>query len=195
MIITIFIIRGIFPDRMEKYLLDVESRTLRYDAGMDFTGGRLDLFIAGMDKFAEAPIFGIGTGFWYEYWKNGNYTQRVPDHFGALSVLIRGGLFTTLPIVLLILWYIPKGFLLCRKTRDPSVQPFVIASYLYTLVIFFYSLFGNPQNVLEASLLFWLSISVVMCVGRQIDDGRCSENKTTLKPTRSAKMSKCNALP
>ena len=167
-ILAFSLFRGIYPERTENYLYDVEARTMRYDAGADFTGGRLDLFIAGLNKFTEAPIFGIGNGFWYEHWQGGYFSLRVPDHFGVLSVLIRGGVFAALPIFLLVIWYIKKGFRVCRMTNNPKVQPFVIASYLYTLVIFFYSLFANPQSVLEVSLLFWLSISVVLCAGRQL---------------------------
>jgi hypothetical protein len=192
-LLVMFFYRGIFPERTENYFYEVESRTLRYDAGLDFTGGRLELFVRGLEKFAEAPIIGIGNGFWYEYWQGGNFSQRVPDHFGVLSVLIRGGVFSALPILLLVIWYLRRGFRVCRMTNDPSVQPFVIASYLYTLVIFFYSLFANPQNVLEASLLFWLSISVVLCAGREMDDGIRSGNKRMLKVSQSGKIGNCQA--
>jgi hypothetical protein len=172
-----FFYRGEYPERAEGYLSDVEARVVRYDAGRDFTGGRLDLFIEGLNRFKQAPVFGRGNGFWYEYWQEGNFSQRVPDHFTILSFLIRGGIFTTLPILLLALWYIRRGLWICQEIPDSSVRPFVVACYLYNLVIFFYSLFANPQNVLEVSLLFWLSISVVICAGKRIDENMRLDNR------------------
>ena len=150
------------PETLDSYTTAVIYRITRPDAGGDISGGRLELISAGLVKLAEAPIFGIGMGYWYEHYFLGTLLYEVPDHFSPLWVTIRAGFFMFIPVLILTFWYIWKGFRVCKLVLDSELQGFVTACYVYTLTMIIYSLYGVPQNLFEPQILFWLSVAVVL---------------------------------
>jgi hypothetical protein len=85
----------------------------------------------------------------------------IPDHFAILWFLVRGGLFTFVPILLLVIWHVRRGFGVARYAATYPGGYLVFACFVFTLVIIFFSFFGVPQSFLEAMILFWLSVAVV----------------------------------
>jgi hypothetical protein len=162
LILLVIVVGLAMPDALARFTAAATARITRPDIGGDVSGGRLELIRAGWDKFTQAPLLGSGTGMWYEVWYQGIFMYNAPDHFSILWFLTRGGLFTFLPIMILTLWYIRKGYYVCRRVEKPNLRFFVVACYIYSLVIFFYSLFGVPQTLFEPQVFFWLSVAVVL---------------------------------
>ena len=155
-------LRYFLPETLDSYMTSAKDRITRPDAGGDISGGRFDQMSAGLNKLKEAPIFGIGLGVWAQDYALGTLPNDVPDHFFPLWVTIRGGFFTFIPVLILIFWYIRKGFRACKLVLNSERQGFVTACFVYTMTMIVYSLYGVPQNLFEAQILFWLSVAVVL---------------------------------
>ena len=154
--------RYFLPETLDSYMVSAKDRITRPDAGGDISGGRFGQMSAGLDKLKEAPLFGVGLGVWAQDYAFGTLPNDVPDHFFPLWVSIRGGFFTFVPVLILIIWYIRRGFRACKLALNSERQGFVTACFVYTLTMIVYSLYGVPQNLFEAQILFWLSVAVVL---------------------------------
>lgn len=176
LVLAIAFLGSFLPERLDSYRTAAIYRITRPDAGGDISGGRFELIRAGLDKLTEAPIFGIGMGYWYEHYYLGTLLYNMPDHFFPLWVAIRGGFFTFIPVLILILWYIRKGFRVCKRVLNPELHGFVTACYIYTLTMITYSLYGVPQNLFEPQILFWFSVAVVLKTAHHFENRAPAQN-------------------
>lgn len=170
LISAVAFLRYFLPETLDSYMMSAKDRITRPDARGDISGGRFDQMSAGLIKLKEAPIFGIGLGVWAQDYAFGTLPNDVPDHFFPLWVTIRGGFFTFIPVLILIFWYIRKGFRTCQQDLNSERQAFVTACFVYTLTMIVYSLYGVPQNIFEAQILFWLSVAVVLNTARHLEN-------------------------
>lgn len=149
-------------DTLNDWIARSTDRITRPDLRGDITGGRLDMIIAGWHKFLQAPLFGSGLGYWYEYWYRGHFFYFAADHFSPIWIVTRTGLLAFIPITVLVLWYILKGFQVCRQPLATPIRVFVVACFSYTITLLTYSLYGVPQNLFEPQIFFWLGVAVVL---------------------------------
>jgi hypothetical protein len=154
--------RVVRPETLDSFVTRSKERITRPDADDDWSGGRFTMNKEGLEKVLEAPILGNGLGFWYEFYWHGVPHGKMPDHFSPLWLTIRGGLVTSLPVLILCLWYMREGYRVCGHVANPELQRFVTACYVYTLAMLVYSLYGVPQGLFEPMILFWLSVAVVL---------------------------------
>ena len=166
---AITFLRYYLPETMDRYIASASDRITRPDAGGDISGGRFELMSTGFEKLSEAPILGIGLGDWSQNYLSGTLLNDIPDHFFPLWVSIRGGFFTLIPVLGLIIWFIRKGFRVCKLVMDPGLRVFVTACFVYSLTIITYSLYGVPQNLFEPQILFWLSVGIVLCTAKNVE--------------------------
>jgi hypothetical protein len=167
---TVAFMRSFLPETLDSYVMSARDRITRPDAGGDISGGRFEQMSAGLEKIKEAPVFGIGLGVWAQNYAFGALPNDVPDHFFPLWVTIRGGVFTFIPVMFLIFWYIRRGFRASKLILDSRRQSFVTACFVYTITMIIYSLYGVPQNLFEAQILFWLSVAVVLKAARHFEN-------------------------
>jgi uncharacterized membrane protein YjjP (DUF1212 family) len=166
-LIGIPVIWQILPKETNAYIQRSVARILRTDSG-DISGGRFELMQKGFTLFLDAPLLGHGTGnqivpsFWKYKQVTDEQERYMAEHFAPLWFVNRGGLFTFIPVLLLMIWHLLKGFKISLKVAYHPNGFVVVACYTYTIVIaFFFALFGIPQSYFETMILFWLSFIIV----------------------------------
>lgn len=169
MISAVTLIRYFLPQTLDTFIISASDRITRPDASGDISGGRFELMSIGIDKLSEAPVFGIGLGDWSRNYFSGTLLNEIPDHFLPLWISIRGGLFTFIPVLGLIIWFIWKGSRVCKRVLDSELRVFITSCYVYSLTMIIYSLYGVPQNLFEPQILLWLSVAVVLCAAKNIE--------------------------
>lgn len=167
-------------DTLNDWIARSMDRIFRPDFGGDVSGGRIDMIIAGWHKFLQAPLEGGGFGYWYEYWYRGYFFGLVPDHFAPVWVVTRAGLLAFVPLAVLVLWYLFKGFQVCRQPLATPIRALVVACFAYTITLLTYSFYGVPQNLFEPQVFFWLGVAVVLTAVRH------PENMALLNVKRQA---------
>lgn len=150
------------PNLIADYKQEAINRIMRHDAGGDFTGNRLKMLEGAIIEIKRAPIIGLGTGWWYEFRVQDGEIRNIPDHLILSWVVTRGGMITLIPLIILIYWYIKKGFMNCQNMKNGDLKPFVVACYVSTLMMLIYSLLGDYYSFFEQQIFFWLFVAVVL---------------------------------
>ncbi len=166
---AVTLLRYFLPATIDTYMTSAVDRITRPDAGGDISGGRFEQMRTGFDKLSEAPIFGMGLGDWSQDYSSSTLFNEIPDHFLPLWVSIRAGIFTFIPVLGLIIWFIKRGYRVCKSVLNSDLRVFVTACFVYSLTIITYSLYGVPQNLFEPQILFWLSVAVVLSTVKNIE--------------------------
>jgi hypothetical protein len=162
----------VFPSHMAEYVDAARVRLLRPDAGGDVSGGRIILFAMGLARFAQAPVTGAGFGGWHEIRLDASNVMLAPDHFFPLWVAIRGGVLMLVPVLILTVWYIGKGYRNCWQIKQPKLLAVVVGCYVFTLAQMTYGLIGVPVLLFDMQILFWLSVAIVLRAPSHCDNGR-----------------------
>jgi hypothetical protein len=161
-VISILYFQAYKPSLVTDYRTEAIDRIMRYDAGGDISGNRFKMIEEALGQAKKSPIYGLGTGWWYEHKYEDGEIYNVPDHLVLTWVLTRGGLMTLVPLVILAIWYIRTGFRNCRDVKNAITKPFVIACYVSTLQMLVYSMFGDYFSFFEQQIFFWLFVAVVL---------------------------------